>query len=79
MTPEVFHGLQVALDAVVAVAAVPALLVPQPIHHRDVPDHDAEQVLIDGLLSQGHDVAAGGRALAPEHDGVGWDIDLSRI
>ena len=76
MTPEVLHGLEVALNAVVTVAAVPALLVPQPIDHRHVPDHDAEQVLVDGLLSQGHDVSARGGSLAPEHDGTCWDVNL---
>ena len=50
---------------------VPNRSVVKPIPDRGVPDHDAQQVLLDGSLGQGGDAGRGRGALGSKQDGVG--------
>ena len=49
---------------------VPDRRVVEAIPDRGVPDHDAQQVLVDGSLGQRGDGGGGGGALGSKQDGV---------
>ena len=50
---------------------VPDRSIVEAIPDRGVPDHDAQQVLINGSLGQGGDAGGGGGPLGSKQDGVG--------
>ena len=50
---------------------VPHRSVVKPIPDRGVPDHNTQQVLLDGSLGQGGDAGGGGGTLGSKQDGVG--------
>merc|ERR1712165_526711 len=51
---------------------VPDRSVVEAIPDRGVPDHDAQQVLVNGGLGQRGDGGGGGGALGSKQDGVCW-------
>ena len=50
---------------------VPHRSVVKSIPDGGIPDHDAQQVLLDSSLGQGGDAGGGGGALGSKQDGVG--------
>ena len=63
-------SVQVSGNRVLVGRRVPDRSVVEAIPDRGVPDHDAQQVLVDGSLGQRGDGGGGGGALGPKQDGV---------
>ena len=75
---KIFQSLHISISAVLAARAVPGSLVQEPLLDRAVPDHDAQQVLSDGLRGELHDVRGLRGALRPDQDLSCGHVDLAR-
>ena len=70
------HGLNIGSAAFLAPRAVPGALILETVLDTAVPHHDAQQVLLDGLLGQRHDVRGPGGTFGPHQDLSGRDVNL---